>query len=188
MNSSLRTLSLVVASAALILGPGQAIAGDWGNDSGRSADDWGKGDDWDKGDKWNGDDYSDFRVCYDDVDDELRVKFRYRDDGWYNGHKSDYDVDRDIEVTIVDGEAICQKFPGRGHGRGLRKVENLAGLCLEERACHTDGCWYEAEFDIADEVDCRGNREFCGADIDEVLLRIDGHECLVRVSDCRSGW
>jgi hypothetical protein len=191
MTSSLRALSLVFASAALALGPGQAIAGNWGADSGRYDDDWGKGSDWDKDDDWDGDDIRNLRVCFDDDTNELRVKFEYRDNGWYDKHKGDYDIDRRVDLTILEGEAVCEKRPGRGHGRGvgLRQVETLDGLCLDERACHTNGCFYEARFDLDRVRICRGNRDLCSVDIDRVRVTVDGdEECEVRVSDCDSGW
>lgn len=191
MNSSLRAMSLIFASTALLLGPGQAIAGD---DWGKGGDwdkggDWGKGDDWDKDDDWDGDDIRNLRVCYDDDKQELRVKFDYRDNGWYDKHHDDYNDNRDVQLVILDGEAVCEKSPGRGRGHGLRKVEDLYGVCLEEEACHTSGCGYEAIFDLEDLHICKGNRDLCSADIDKVLVAVGYEEpCEVHVTDCHGGW
>jgi len=160
MNSSLRALSLVFASAALMLGPGQAIAG---------------GDHYDD---WSGPDINNLDACFDRDRMVIRYRFDLRDDSWYNDHEDYYDDDLYVEAEFFDAEAVCAKFPGNGKGKGIGLVKyvDIGGYCADDRAHRINGCEYVGEIYLDDEDICFGNRHLVDIDADKLLFRIGGYE------------
>ncbi|UQA63098.1 hypothetical protein [Polyangium aurulentum] len=172
MNSSLRALSLVFASAALMLGPGQAIAG---------------GDAYDD---WYGPDILNFRACIDSDSLTLRYAYDLRDDGWYDKYEGFYDDDHHVEIELFDAYGVCAKFPGNGHGVGLVKDVYLGDVCIDDSAYRVNSCEYVGEVYL-DELDsaCFGNRHLVDVDAAKVVLRVGDFEaCEAYVSECDGGW
>jgi hypothetical protein len=211
MNSSIRALSLVFASAALMLGPGQAVAGSWGQDDKfdkfdhkddrkfdhkddhKFDDKFERYDDKynDKYDNWKGPNIKNLRACIDNYTMEVKLKWDVRDDKWYNDHKDYYHDDLFVELEFGKAEAVCAKFPGngKGKGKGFVKHENIDGLCVSADAYRTDSCRYEAKIRLDDVNVCHGNRELVDIKAKKALVRIgDYEECEVYLSECNNGW
>ena len=175
MKSALRYLSLALASSALMLGPGEAIAG--GND-------WGWGGWWGHRPAPR---ISNVDVCVDDYTNELQVFFKATPPGLYPAFP--------IDATLY-GAALCGCADGCGNA-SFSAV--FAGICTEpDVAYRVKGNRYFGSIDLfgIDGFDgaygyCDGHGAFGGFDWDYITLRIDGYEYPIpadAIPSCNDGW
>jgi len=172
MKSALRYLSLALASSALLLGPGQAIAG---------GGDWGGG-------RGPGSRIRDVDVCFDSYDNDLRVRFKATGPRRYG-----FTVD-----AFLSGNASCNGNDSWGHSSNY--YEAFDNICTDpDTAYRVWGNRYEASLGLFDIAGYDNNYDYCGSrngdfesfDWDGINVRIDGRQFYFdqnEIDDCDADW
>jgi hypothetical protein len=171
MKSALRFLSLALTSAAMMLGPGQAIAGDeWDGGKGFGKDRFGgrgRGHGKSKDSR-----IRDVDLCVDYYSGEVNVRFKALGGG--NPHSRDFDV-----ALEIDGEAVCECIGDKG-GKDRSEIVIFDDVCSEEEHAYRErGNKYEATFyfeDLDHLICSRPGDVIVELDLDHVKVLIDDCE------------